>query len=66
MGEHGNMSHNFMHDVRLRNVIHIADVPDVLGNTEDFEGKGIEKLSLVEDAWCWFQSKSCFMVQVGA
>ena len=53
-----------MNDIGLGCVVRIFDVSEVLSGAEDFEGKGVEKLSLAEDSMGRFDGKSCFFIEI--
>ena len=53
-----------MDDIGLGCVVRIFDVSEVLSGAEDFEGEGVEKLSLAEDSVGRFDGKSGFFIEV--
>jgi hypothetical protein len=42
------MPYNLMHDIRLRSIVRILDVTQILRRAKDLKGKGIEKLPLTQ------------------
>lgn len=58
------MPDDFMDDVGLRCVIRILDISEVLRGAEEFEGKGIEELSLAQDSMCRFDPESSARVKI--
>ena len=58
------MANDLMNDIRLRRIIWVFCVSDILSGTEYFEGKRIEKLSLTENSMGWVDCESRFAFEI--
>ena len=58
------MSHYFMHNIRLGCIVWIFDISQILGRTEYFKSKSIQKLPLTQDAMSRFDCETSLRFQV--
>jgi hypothetical protein len=63
MSEHGSVSNKLVDDIRLRSILWVLVMPNVLGRVKDLESKSIQEFSLGQQTTDRLESPACFTLK---